>query len=60
MPPKKATVESNEEEGYCVKCRKKEKMVNVEEKQSANGRWMHQGKCSECETKMTKFIAKKD
>lgn len=46
-------------EGYCVKCKAKREMKDVEEKKSKNGRLMACGKCVKCNTKMTKFLPNK-
>lgn len=44
-------------EAYCVKCKSKSDMTEVEEKTAKNGRKMLSGKCIKCTTKMNKFIA---
>lgn len=44
-------------EAYCVKCKSKSNMTDVEEKTAKNGRKMLSGKCTTCSTKMNKFIA---
>jgi hypothetical protein len=46
-------------EGYCVKCRKTREILGAEERTAKNGRKMMCGKCAECGTKMTKFVAGK-
>ena len=43
-------------EGYCVKCRKKQKVKNGAVKKTANGRDMAQGTCPTCGTKVTRFL----
>jgi len=39
-------------EGYCVKCKKKGKMVDAKEVTMKNGRKAKTGKCEACGTKM--------
>ncbi|OGO72594.1 MAG: hypothetical protein A2Z49_01500 [Chloroflexi bacterium RBG_19FT_COMBO_56_12] len=46
-------------EGYCVKCRKKQKVKNGTEKTASNGRKMAQGTCPVCGTKVTRFLSNK-
>jgi hypothetical protein len=43
-------------EGYCVKCRKKQKVKNGAVKESAKGRKMAQGPCPVCKTTVTRFL----
>lgn len=43
---------------YCVKCRKKQSLIEGKEVTTSNGRKALQGKCSVCGTKMMKFIKK--
>lgn len=62
MPVKKnptVTVKSVDSniEAYCVRCKSKNTMVNGENKQTSNGRWMCQGACDKCGGKMNKFIS---
>ena len=47
---------SVKDNAYCVKCRKMKNMLNVRQVKSKNGRNMLKGTCSECGTKMNKFI----
>lgn len=42
--------------GYCLKCKKQMEMKEVKEKTSKNGRKMVSGKCTNCSTKMNKFV----
>ena len=49
------------DEGYCLKCKKKRKMVNVKEisiknKRNNTTRKANKGECSKCGTTMMKFI----
>ncbi len=44
-------------EGYCVKCRKKQKVVDGQVVQTPNGRKMAQGHCPACKTKVTRFLS---
>jgi hypothetical protein len=46
-------------EGYCVKCRKKQKITNGTAKETSNGRRMVQGTCPVCKTKVTRFLPAK-
>ncbi len=45
-------------QGYCVKCRKKVKIVNGAEKVWANGRKAYQGKCENCGTTVARVLGK--
>jgi 5-methylcytosine-specific restriction endonuclease McrA len=49
---------SNKEVGYCIKCKRKQEILNPREKRSANDLLMMQGECSICSTKITKIIKK--
>jgi hypothetical protein len=44
-------------EAYCVKCREKREVKGGEVKDTPNGRRMAQGKCPECGTTVTRFLA---
>lgn len=52
MPSKTSTQTT----GYCVKCKKQQKMENAK-KEKSNGRCMMKGTCKVCSTKMCKFCA---
>lgn len=41
---------------YCVKCRRKQTMVNPVHKVAKNGTPMVQGRCPKCDTTMTRFV----
>ena len=45
-------------EAYCVKCKRKEPMIDAKEITTKNGRKALSGKCAICSTKMMKFIKK--
>jgi uncharacterized protein YlaI len=50
-------------EGYCVKCRKKQKITNgsVEKtEKTAKGKPVAKGTCPECGTKVNRFLSAKD
>jgi hypothetical protein len=47
-------------EGYCVKCRKKQKIKDGTVKESAKGRRMVKGVCPKCGTKVNRFLPSKD
>lgn len=49
-------MENEKEYGYCLRCKSKQEMLEVEEITCANGRDAKKGKCKECETKMFRFI----
>ena len=51
-------LQKNEMEAYCVKCRRKEPMIEGKEITTKNGRKAMSGKCAVCSTKMMKFIKK--
>ena len=42
---------------YCVKCRKKQTMMNEHTVKMKKNRYAIKGECSKCHTKMNKFIA---
>ncbi len=42
-------------EGYCVKCKARQEMVNTERVQMKNGRPAIKGKCGKCGTGMYKI-----
>lgn len=44
--------------GYCVKCREKREMQNVEPIVMKNGRHAEKGTCSTCSCKMFKIVKK--
>ena len=44
-------------EAYCVKCKAKREMENVEEVTTKNGRKALKGKCPVCGTTMMKFVS---
>jgi hypothetical protein len=45
---------------YCVKCKKAGEMKDPKKKETKNGRWMMQGVCPVCGTKMSVFIKESD
>ena len=45
---------------YCVKCKKAGDMKDPKKKETKNGRWMMQGVCPVCGTKMSVFIKNDD
>ena len=47
-----------DETNYCLKCKKKQPIVNVVDKVAKNGRKMKQGNCKVCDTKVSKFVKK--
>ena len=47
-------------EGYCVKCRKKQKITNGSVEKTAKGKPVAKGTCPECGTKVTRFVSSKD
>jgi hypothetical protein len=47
-------------EGYCVKCRKKQKIKNGTIGKTAKGKPMAKGTCPECGTKVNRFLSQKD
>ncbi len=44
------------EEGYCVKCKAKSKMLDAKQDTMKNGRNMLKGKCAKCSTTMCKIL----
>ena len=44
--------------GWCVKCRTKQLMVNVEVFTAKNGRNIAKGTCQKCGTKMSRILKK--
>lgn len=46
------------EEAYCVKCKAKREMINVEKVTMKNGRPAVKGKCKVCGTGMYKILPK--
>jgi len=44
--------------GYCVKCKKKQKMENWHEDKLANKMMAAKGQCIKCGTKMCKILGK--
>jgi hypothetical protein len=46
------------EEAYCVKCKAKKEMKDVEEVTMKNGRKAKKGKCTTCGTGMYKILGK--
>jgi hypothetical protein len=57
-PTNGSGLQKNEMEAYCVKCRRKEPMVDAKEMTTKNGRKAMSGKCAICSTKMMKFMKK--
>jgi RNase P subunit RPR2 len=43
-------------DAYCMKCKTSRKMKDAEEVTMDNGRRAAKGTCTECGTKMTKFL----
>jgi hypothetical protein len=41
---------------YCVKCKATREIKDPKKKETKNGRWMMQGECPHCGTKMSVFI----
>ncbi len=46
------------QEAYCVKCKKKKVIKDPTIKEIKNGRKMIQGRCPDCNTKIGKFLSK--
>jgi hypothetical protein len=44
------------EEGYCVKCREKREIKDIERVEMENGRKALKGVCPVCGTKITRFV----
>ena len=57
-PPTGSGLHKNEIESYCVKCKRKEPMVEPKEMTTTNGRKAMSGKCAICGTKMIRFMKK--
>ena len=47
-------------EGYCMKCRKKQKVKDGAVVETEKGRRMAKGVCPECGTKVNRFLSSKD
>ena len=47
-------------EGYCVKCRKKQKISNGSVEKTAKGKPVAKGTCPECGTKVNRFLSAKE
>ena len=47
-------------EGYCVKCRKKQKITNGSVEKTAKGKPVAKGTCPECGTKVNRFLSAKE
>jgi hypothetical protein len=45
-------------EGYCVKCKKKQEMLNVKEVVNKRGMKMAKGKCPKCDTTVCRILGK--
>ena len=45
-----------EKTGYCVKCRKTQKMKNAKPVTTSNNRKAIKGECAVCGTKMMRFV----
>ena len=50
----------NENKNYCLRCKKKCDIKDVEIKTTKNNRRMMSGKCIICETKTNRFLKKDD
>jgi len=57
-PPTGSGLQKNEMESYCVKCKRKEAMLEPKEITTSNGRKAMSGKCAICGTKMMRFVKK--
>jgi len=55
---KSSSSSSSNETAYCVKCRDKRTMVQVDGGMTKNGQPMLKGNCNTCQSKMCKFIKK--
>jgi hypothetical protein len=55
---KKVTVADGEIVGYCVRCKKKQKMVGVKVVVSKSGMNMAKGQCIKCSCNMCKIMGK--
>jgi hypothetical protein len=49
---------ANEVEGYCMKCKAKQKMANTSKVEMKPGRFAMKGTCSKCNTGMYKILGK--
>ncbi len=49
---------ANENQGYCVKCKKSSEMTQAEQVTMKNGRKAMKGKCATCGTGMYKILGK--
>jgi len=58
-PNQETEEEAVAEMAYCVKCRTKTEMVNVQQVTMKNGRPALKGKCSKCGTAMFKILPAK-
>jgi len=59
LPPSTGNgLQKNEIEAYCVKCKRKEPMIEPKEMTTSNGRKAMSGKCAICGTKMIRFMKK--
>jgi len=59
LPPSTGNgLQKNEIEAYCVKCKRKEPMIEPKEITTKNGRKAMSGKCAICGTKMIRFMKK--
>jgi len=47
----------SDEIAYCVKCRRKQKMIHGRTVKMKKNRYAVKGECVKCHTKMNKFIA---
>ena len=56
--PQRKSSSSSNETAYCVKCRDKRTMVQVDGGMTKNGQPMLKGNCNTCQSKMCKFIKK--
>lgn len=57
-PPMGSGLHKNGIESYCLKCKRKEPMVEPKEMTTSNGRKAMSGKCAICGTKMIRFMKK--
>jgi len=58
LPTTGTGLQKNEIEAYCVKCKRKEPMIEPKEITTKNGRKAMSGKCAICGTKMIRFMKK--
>lgn len=47
-------------EGYCMKCRRRQKVKHGTVGETSNGRPIAKGKCPECGTTVTRFLSAKE